>query len=181
MMFYRYKNFIPEVDETAFVAEGARVIGNVKIGADTSIWYNAILRGDEDRIEIGNRCSIQENTMCHLYEGYPLIVEDDVTVGHNAIIHGCHIKKGALVGMGATILDGAVIGENSIVGANALVPNGKVIPPNSLVLGSPAKVVREIGDADRELLRISVEVYVRNAREYRDKEIYEKLERDELR
>lgn len=181
MMFYRYKNFIPEVDETAFVAEGARVIGNVKIGADTSIWYNAILRGDEDRIEIGNRCSIQENTMCHLYEGYPLIVEDDVTVGHNAIIHGCHIKKGALVGMGATILDGAVIGENSIVGANALVPNGKVIPPNSLVLGSPAKVVRELGDADRELLRISVEVYVRNAREYRDKEIYEKLERDELR
>lgn len=181
MMFYRYKNFIPEVDETAFVAEGARVIGNVKIGADTSIWYNAILRGDEDRIEIGNRCSIQENTMCHLYEGYPLIVEDDVTVGHNAIIHGCHIKKGVLVGMGATILDGAVIGENSIVGANALVPNGKVIPPNSLVLGSPAKVVRELGDADRELLRISVEVYVRNAREYRDKEIYEKLERDELR
>lgn len=181
MMFYRYKQFIPEVDETAFVAEGARVIGNVKIGADTSIWYNAVLRGDEDKIEIGDRCSIQENTMCHLYEGYPLIVEDDVTVGHNAIIHGCHIKKGSLVGMGATILDGAVIGENSIVGANALVPSGKVIPPNSLVLGSPAQVVREIGDADRELLRMSVEVYVRNARDFQDEEIYEKLERDELK
>lgn len=180
-MFYRYKQFIPQVDESAFIAEGARVIGNVKIGAETTIWYNAILRGDEDRIEIGNRCSIQENTTCHLYEGYPLIVEDDVTVGHNAIIHGCHIKKGALIGMGAVILDGAVIGENSIIGANALVPTGKVIPPNSLVLGSPAKVVREIGDADRELLRISVEVYVQNSKDYRNPEIYEKLTREQLK
>lgn len=180
-MFYRYKQFIPQVDESAFIAEGARVIGNVKIGAETTIWYNAILRGDEDRIEIGNRCSIQENTTCHLYEGYPLIVEDDVTVGHNAIIHGCHIKKGALIGMGAVILDGAVIGENSIIGANALVPTGKVIPPNSLVLGSPAKVVREIGDADRELLRISVEVYVQNSKDYRNQEIYEKLTREQLK
>lgn len=179
-MFYRYKQFIPQVDESAFIAEGARVIGNVTIGADTSIWYNAVLRGDEDKIEIGNRCSIQENTMCHLYEGFPLIVEDDVTVGHNAIIHGCHIKKGSLIGMGATILDGAVIGENCIVGANALVPNGKEIPPNSLVLGSPAKIVREITDEDRQLLALSVEVYVRNAREYQDPEIYEKLDRSQL-
>lgn len=180
-MFYRYKQFIPQVDETAFVAEGARIIGNVKIGADTSIWYNAILRGDEDRIEIGNRVSVQENTTCHLYKGFPLIVEDDVTVGHNAIIHGCHIKKGALIGMGATVLDGAVIGENSIVGANALVPSGKIIPPNSLVLGSPAQVIREISDADRELLRMSVEVYVQNARDYQNPEIYEKLSRDQLK
>lgn len=180
-MFYRYKHFVPKVDESAFIAEGARVIGNVKIGAETSIWYNVILRGDEDRIEIGNRCSIQENTTCHLYEGYPLIVEDDVTVGHNAIIHGCHIKKGALIGMGAVILDGAVIGENSIVGANALVPTGKVIPPNSLVLGSPAKVVRQIEDSDRELLRMSVEVYVQNSKDYQNPEIYEKLSRDQLK
>lgn len=180
-MFYRYKHFVPEVDVSAFIAEGAKVIGNVKIGAETSIWYNAILRGDEDRIEIGNRCSIQENTTCHLYEGYPLIVEDDVTVGHNAIIHGCHIKKGALIGMGAVILDGAVIGENSIVGANALVPTGKVIPPNSLVLGSPAKVVRQIEDSDRELLRMSVEVYVQNSKDYQNPEIYEKLSRDQLK
>lgn len=179
-MFYRYKDFIPQVDESAFIAEGAKVIGNVKIGADTSVWYNAVLRGDEDKIEIGNRCSIQENTMCHLYEGFPLIVEDDVTVGHNAIIHGCHIKRGSLIGMGATILDGAVIGENCIVGANALVPNGKEIPPNSLVVGSPAKVVREITDSDRQLLEMSVEVYVRNAREFQEPDVYEKISRDEL-
>lgn len=180
-MFYRYKECIPQIDESAFIAEGARIIGNVTVGAETSIWYNAILRGDEDEIVIGNRCSIQENTMCHLYEGYPLIVEDDVTVGHNAVIHGCHIKKGSLIGMGATILDGAVIGENCIVGANALVPNGKVIPPNSLVIGSPAKVVRELTEADYQLLQLSVEVYVRNAREFRDSAVYEKISREAVK
>src|SRR5690625_1122524 len=149
-MFYRYKHFIPQVDESAFIAEGARVIGNVKIGAETTIWYNAILRGDEDRIEIGNRCSIQENTTCHLYEGYPLIVEDDVTVGHNAIIHGCHINKGALSGMRAGTVAGAVIGENSLIRANAILPTAKGITPNALVLVTPAKDVGEIGDAERE-------------------------------
>lgn len=179
-MFYRYKQFIPQVDESAFIADGAKIIGNVKIGAETSIWYHAVLRGDEEQITIGNRCSIQENTICHLYEGFPLLVEDDVTVGHHAILHGCHIKQGALIGMGATVLDGAVIGENCIVGANALVPNGKEIPPNSLVVGSPAKVVREITDADRQLLKMSVEVYVRNAREFQDPNMYEKITRDEL-
>lgn len=180
-MFYRYKQYIPQVHESAFVADGARIIGNVKIGENTSIWYNAVLRGDEDRIEIGNRVSIQDNTICHMNEGYPLIVEDDVTVGHNAIIHGCHIKKGALIGMGATILDGAIIGENSIVGANALVPSGKVIPPNSLVLGAPAKVVREITDQDRDLLKMSVQVYVQNSIDYQNPEILEKLTRDQLK
>lgn len=179
-MFYRYKNHVPQVHETAFVADGAKIIGNVKIGAYSNIWYNAVLRGDEGPIEIGNQVSIQENVTCHLYEGFPLIVEDDVIVGHNAIIHGCHIKKGALIGMGATVLDGAVIGENSIIGANALVPSGKVIPPNSLVLGSPAKVVREINDKDRELLRMSVETYVRNAKDYNDPEIYEPLSREDV-
>jgi len=92
-MFYRYKNHVPQVHETAFVADGAKIIGNVKIGAYSNIWYNAVLRGDEGPIEIGNQVSIQENVTCHLYEGFPLIVEDDVIVGHNAIIHGCHIKK----------------------------------------------------------------------------------------
>jgi len=174
-VFYRYKEHIPQIDESAFIADGAKIIGDVTIGADTSIWYNVVLRGDEDRIEIGNRTSIQENTICHLYKGNPLIVEDDVTVGHGTIIHGCTIKKGALIGMGATILDGAVIGENSIVGANSLIPAGKEIPSNSLVIGSPGEVVREITEQDRELLKMSVEVYVRNAKEYQDPEILEKI------
>jgi|SRR5699024_5305915 len=175
-MFYRYKNYVPEVHESAFVAEGAKVIGDVKVGAQTSIWFNVILRGDEDKIRIGNRCSIQENTVCHLYAGYPLILEDEVSVGHNAIIHGCTLKKGVLVGMGATVLDGAVIGENTIIGANALIPSGKVIPPNSLVLGSPGKVVRELSEQDEEMLDLTIRTYVRNAEQYQDKEIFEKVE-----
>lgn len=181
VMFYRYKEFLPEVDESAFIAEGAKVIGDVKIGAETSIWFNVVLRGDEDRIRIGNRCSIQENTVCHLYEGYPLILEDEVTVGHNAIIHGCTLKKGVLVGMGATVLDGAVIGENSIIGANTLIPSGKVIPPNSLVLGSPGKVVREITEQDEELLDLTIRTYVRNAEQYQDPAIFEKIEREKVK
>lgn len=176
-MFYRYKDYTPQIDESAFIAEGAKIIGNVTIGEQTNIWFNVVLRGDEDEIKIGNRCSIQENTVCHLYKGYPLILEDEVTVGHNAIIHGCVLKKGVLVGMGATILDGAVIGENSIIGANSLIPAGKVIPPNSLVLGSPGKVVREINDQDRELLKNTIETYVKNTIEYQSPEVFEKIER----
>lgn len=175
-MFYRYKEHIPKVDDSAFVAEGARIIGDVEIGSQTSIWFNVILRGDEDKIRIGNRCSIQENTVCHLYEGSPLIVEDEVTVGHNATIHGCTLKKGVLVGMGATVLDGAIIGENSIIGANSLIPSGKEIPPNSLVLGSPGKVIRELNDQDKEILDLSIRTYVRNSEEFRNEKVFEKVD-----
>lgn len=174
-MYYRYKEHIPIVDDSAFIAEGTKVIGNVEIGAQTSIWFNVVLRGDEDKIKIGKRCSIQENTVCHLYEGQPLVIEDEVTVGHNVLIHGCTLKKGALIGMGATILDGAVIGENSIVGANSLVPAGKEVPPNSLVLGSPAKVIRELNENDKKMLDLSINTYVKNSEEYRNKEIFEKI------
>lgn len=177
-MFYRYKDFTPQIDDSAFIAEGAKVIGNVKIGANSSIWFNVVLRGDEDRIEIGNRCSIQENTVCHLFEGYPLIVEDEVTVGHHAIIHGCTIKKGVIIGMGATILDGAIIGKNSIIGANTLIPSGKEIPANSLVVGNPGKVVRQLTKKDRELIDLSIHTYVRNAKEYQDPMIFEKIARE---
>lgn len=179
-LFYRYKEHVPKIDETAFIADGAKIIGDVTIGADSSIWFHVVLRGDEGKIVIGNRTSIQDNTVGHLYEGYPLIVEDEVTVGHSVILHGCTIKKGALIGMGATILDGAVIGENSIIGANTLIPAGKEIPPNSLVVGSPGKVIREINEKDRELLKLSVEGYVKNAREYRDASLFTKISKDEV-
>lgn len=174
-MIYRYKEHIPKIDASAFIADGAKIIGDVTIGRETSIWFNVVLRGDEGSIKIGKRCSIQENTVCHLYEEFPLILEDEVTVGHSAIIHGCTLKKGVLVGMGATVLDGAVIGENSIIGANALVPAGKEIPPNSLVFGSPGEVVREITDRHREMLDLTIKTYVRNAKEYQDPKIFEKI------
>ncbi|WP_163527318.1 gamma carbonic anhydrase family protein [Halobacillus ihumii] len=174
-MIYRYKDFSPQIHETAFVADGSKVIGDVEIGAQSSIWFHVVLRGDEGPIRIGERCNIQENSMCHLYEDFPLTLEDEVSVGHNAIVHGCTLRKGSLVGMGATVLDGAEIGEYSIVGANSLVPSGKVIPPRSLVLGSPGKVVRELTDKDMEMIEETIQTYVQKGQEFQKVEVLEKV------
>ncbi|EKN63533.1 gamma carbonic anhydrase family protein [Schinkia azotoformans] len=167
-MLYPYKNKMPKIDESAFIAPGARVVGDVTVGKESSIWFNAVLRGDEAPIKIGERCSIQDNTTCHLFEDYPLVVEDDVTVGHNVILHGCTVRKGALIGMGSTILDGAEIGEYTIIGANTLIPSGKNIPPRSLVVGSPGKVVRELNEKDYELIQLSVDTYVQKGKEFKE-------------
>ncbi len=156
----------PIVHETSFLAPGSYLVGDVVVGKETSIWFNAVLRGDEDSIVIGDRCSIQDNSTIHLYEGSPVIVEDEVTVGHNVILHGCTIKKRSIIGMGSTILDGAVIGEECIIGANTLIPSGKVIPPRSLVVGSPGKVIREITDKDLELIQLSIDTYVEKSYDY---------------
>lgn len=179
-MFYRYKEYTPKIDKSVFVADNAVLVGNVEVGEKSSIWYNVVLRGDEDLIKVGSETSIQENTVCHLYAGKPLIIGNRVTVGHNAIIHGCKINDGALIGMGATVLDGAVIGENSIIGAHSLVPPGVNVPPNSLFLGSPGKVVRELGEKDEDLLKLSIEAYVKKADEFQDEDILEKLERRDV-
>lgn len=174
-MLYRYKDKSPHIHESVYIADGAKLIGDVEVGSQSSIWFNVVLRGDEGPIRIGERCNIQENTMCHLYEEFPLILEDEVSVGHNAIIHGCTLRKGSLVGMGATVLDGAEIGEYSIVGANSLVPSGKIIPPHSLVLGSPGKVVRALTDKDMEMIEETITTYVRNGQEFQQDEIFQKL------
>ncbi|WP_430789909.1 gamma carbonic anhydrase family protein [Virgibacillus flavescens] len=175
-MIYRYKEQSPHIHETSFVAEDATVIGDVEIGAYSTILFNVVLRGDEGPIRIGERCNIQDNSVCHLYEKYPLTLEDDVSIGHNAIIHGCTLRKGCLVGMGATVLDGAEIGEYSIVGANSLVPPGKIIPPRSLVLGSPGKVVRELTDKDMEMIEETIRTYAEKGQEFKNKEILERIE-----
>ena len=159
-MLIPFKEKNPTVHETVFLAPGAYIIGDVQVGKETSIWFNAVLRGDEDAITIGDRCSIQDNSSIHLSEGSPVIVEDEVTVGHNVILHGCTVKKRCIIGMGSTILDGAIIGEECIIGANTLIPSGKVIPPRSLVIGSPGKVVRELTDKDFELIQLSIDTYV---------------------
>ena len=143
-----------------FLLPVSYLIGDVQVGKESSIWFNAVLRGDEDAITIGDRCSIQDNASIHLSEGSPVIVEDEVTVGHNVILHGCTVKKRCIIGMGSTILDGAVIGEECIVGANTLIPPGKVIPPRSLVVGSPGKVVRELTEKDFDLIQLSIDTYV---------------------
>ncbi|MFE7064991.1 gamma carbonic anhydrase family protein [Sutcliffiella sp. NPDC057660] len=165
-MLYRYGGKEPNVDSSVFVAPGAHIIGDVTIGEESTVWFNAVLRGDEGPISIGKKCSIQDNVTAHLYEGFPLVIEDEVTVGHNAILHGCTVKKRCIIGMGATILDGAEIGEESIIGANTLIPSGKKIPPRSLVVGSPGKVIREITDKDVELIQLSIDTYVLKGKEY---------------
>ncbi|OAT72626.1 gamma carbonic anhydrase family protein [Parageobacillus thermoglucosidasius] len=166
-MIYCYNGKMPKVDDTVFIAPGAHIIGDVTIGKESTIWFNAVLRGDEAPIVIGERCSIQDNSTCHLYEGSPLVVEDEVTVGHNVILHGCTIRKRSIIGMGSTILDGAEIGEECIIGANTLIPSGKKIPPHSLVMGSPGKVVREITEKDLALIQLSIDTYVQKGKEYR--------------
>lgn len=155
-----YRDRSPALAANVFVAPGAFLIGDVTIGEESTIWFNAVLRGDEGPITIGKRCSIQDNATIHLYEGAPVIVEDEVTVGHNAILHGCKIGRRSIVGMGATVLDHAEIGEECIIGANTLIPSGKKFPPRSLIIGSPGKVVRELTPADLEMIQESIDSYV---------------------
>ncbi|WP_078408460.1 gamma carbonic anhydrase family protein [Priestia abyssalis] len=157
----------PLVHETVFVAPGAYLIGDVKVAKESTIWFNAVLRADEGAIIIGDRCSIQDNSTIHLYEGCPVTIEDEVTVGHNVILHGCKIGKRSIIGMGSTILDGAEIGEECIIGANTLIPSGKKIPARSLVVGSPGKVVRDITEKDLELIQLSIDAYVQKGYEFK--------------
>ncbi|GAB6932734.1 gamma carbonic anhydrase family protein [Calditerricola satsumensis] len=158
----------PRVHETAFIAPGAQIIGDVTIGPESSVWFNAVLRGDEAPIVIGAAVNVQDNSTLHMYEKYPLILEDEVSVGHNVILHGCHVKRGALVGMGSVILDGVEIGEYALIGANTFLPSGKKIPPYTLVLGSPGKVVRELTEQDLELVKMTTRVYREKAKQFRE-------------
>lgn len=167
-MIVPYKGDKPELDPTVFVAPGAKVIGDVRVREESTIWFNTVLRGDEGPITIGRRCSIQDNSTIHLYEGAPVVVEDEVTVGHNVILHGCKVGKRSIIGMGSTILDHAEIGEECIIGANTLIPSGKKIPPRSLVVGSPGKVVRELSEKDLELIQLSIDSYVQKGYDYRE-------------
>ncbi|MFN7250522.1 MAG: gamma carbonic anhydrase family protein [Anaerobacillus sp.] len=166
-MIYPYKGKFPEISETAYIADFVTVSGDVKIGAYSSIWFNSVIRGDVSPTIIGERVNIQDNCTLHQSPKYPLILEDDVTIGHQVLLHSCHIKKGALIGMGSIILDGAEIGEGAFIGAGSLVPQGKKIPPNSLAFGRPAKVIRELNDDDlKDMARIRKE-YVEKGQYYK--------------
>ncbi|MBB6634483.1 gamma carbonic anhydrase family protein [Cohnella thailandensis] len=162
-----YKDKEPDIHETAYLAKGSVVTGDVRIGRETSIWYNSVIRGDVAPTIIGERVSIQDNSTLHQSPGNPLIIEDDVTVGHNAVLHSCTVRKGALVGMGAIVLDGAEIGEEAMIGAGALVPPGKKIPPRTLVVGSPAKPMRELNENDLADMRRIRREYVEKGQYYK--------------
>lgn len=154
-MILPYKDFYPEIDETAFVAEDAVISGDVKIGKNANIWYKTVIRGDVAPTVIGNDVNIQDQSLLHQSPNNPLIIEDGVTVGHQVMLHSAIVRKNALIGMGSTVLDGAEIGEGAFIGAGSLVTPGKVIPPNTMAFGRPAKVIREINEEDlKEMDRV---------------------------
>ncbi len=148
------------ISENVFVAEGAIIKGNVTIGKDCGIWYNAVIRGDEGSISIGEGTNVQDCSVIHVDYGHNVKVGNNVTIGHNAIVHGCTVGDNVLVGMGAIILNDAVIGNNCIIGAGALVTGGKTIPDNSLVFGNPAKVIRELNEEEIESIAHNAKVYI---------------------
>lgn len=143
-MIMNYKGFVPDVNGAAFVAENAAVIGRVQMGQGSSVWFGAVLRGDDEKIAVGKNSNIQDNCTVHCTPGFPTVIGDNVSVGHNAVLHGCTIGNGSLIGMSATVMNGAVIGKNCLVGAGALVTENKHFPDNSLIIGVPAKAVGTI-------------------------------------
>jgi carbonic anhydrase/acetyltransferase-like protein (isoleucine patch superfamily) len=153
----------PRLGKNVYIAKGAVVLGDVTLGAHSSVWYNAVLRGDINRIAVGHHTNIQDNAVLHLADDFPCLLGNWVTVGHSAVVHACTIGDEVLVGMGAVILDGAVVGKQSIVGAKALVTQGMRIPPGSLVLGAPAKVVCALTPEERAGMKSWAEKYVLNA------------------
>lgn len=174
-MIANYLHYTPKIGERTWIAPSADVIGRVELGEDVSVWFGTVIRGDVHFIKIGDRTSIQDLSMVHIThhkkedasDGYPTIIGSDVTVGHRVMLHGCTIEDACLIGMSATILDGAVIGKESIVGAGALVTKNKIFPPRSLIMGSPAKVIRELTDEEVAELYASARRYVSFKENYR--------------
>ncbi|MBC7860864.1 MAG: gamma carbonic anhydrase family protein [Burkholderiaceae bacterium] len=160
MTIYQLGADAPQIDATAFVADSAALIGKVTIEANASVWFGVTIRGDNERITIGENSNVQESTVMHTDMGFPLVVGKNVTIGHQAMLHGCTIGDGALIGIQAVILNGAKIGKGCLVGAGALVTEGKEFPDNSLIIGSPAKAVRTLTEEDTARLRANCLNYV---------------------
>lgn len=168
MAIYAIDGVAPHIAATAWVADSAQVMGQVELGEGASVWFGAVVRGDTDRITIGAGSNIQDASVLHADAGQPLLVGERVTVGHQVVLHGCTIGDESLIGIGAVVLNGAKIGKNCLVGAGALVTEGKEFPDGSMILGSPAKAVRQLTPAQIEGLRQSARHYTDNARRFRD-------------
>lgn len=167
MAIYELDGQVPQVAESAWVADSAQVIGAVTLGPDASVWFGTVVRGDTEHITIGAGSNIQDASVLHADHGMPLVVGERVTVGHQVMLHGCTIGDESLIGIGAVILNGAKIGRNCLVGAGALVTEGKEFPDGSMILGSPAKVVRQLSPEQIEGLRRSAQHYIDNAQRFR--------------
>jgi carbonic anhydrase/acetyltransferase-like protein (isoleucine patch superfamily) len=166
MAVYQLGEHVPEIAESAWVADSAEVIGRVTLAEDASVWFNATLRGDSETLSIGRGTNIQDGSVLHADAGFPLRLGEGVTVGHQVMLHGCTVGDHSLIGIGAVVLNGAMIGKHSLVGAGALVTEGKEFPDGVLIVGSPAKVVRELSPAQIEGLKASARHYIENSRRY---------------
>ena len=173
-MLIEYEGITPKVHDSVFVAPGAMLIGDVTIGEESSVWFNCVLRGDLEPIRIGCRTNVQDGAVIHMDREMPCLIGDDVTIGHGAILHSCIIGNEALIGMGAILLSGSVIGERAIVAAGALVREGQEIPPDTLAMGVPAKVVREVTEDELERVRHGKADYVSRARQMRKARLSDK-------
>ena len=167
MAIYELDGVSPKISDSAWLADSAQVMGNVELADDVSIWFGVVIRGDTETIRIGRRTNIQDMSVLHADIGMPLTLGEDVTVGHQVMLHGCTIGDGSLIGIGAVVLNGAKIGKNCLVGAGSLVTEGKEFPDGSMILGSPAKVVRQLTSEQLQGLRLGAQLYVGNARRFR--------------
>lgn len=163
----RLDSALTKIAPDAFVANNATVLGDVHLGPQASVWFGVVIRGDTEEIRIGARTNIQDNSVVHADPAYPTHIGEDVTVGHRAIVHGAKVGDRCLIGMGAIVMNGAIIGEDSIVGAGALVREGMIVPPGSLLLGIPAKVVRQLDEPQKQLNKMSAIHYVESGQAYK--------------
>lgn len=166
MAVYALGGQAPLLADDVWIAPNAQVMGNVEMHAGSSAWFGAVLRGDNDLIQVGARSNIQDNAVLHTDPGIPLIIGMGVIVGHQVMLHGCTIGDNSLIGIGATVLNGAKIGKNCIIGAHALITEGKVIPDGSMVVGAPGKVIKTLGEGHFAMLKMNAEIYVKNAQRF---------------
>ncbi len=173
-MIYKFKEISPEIHETAFIAPSAEVIGDVKIGAHSSIWFQCLVRGDVNYIRIGENCNIQDMTLIHVArDEFPVTIGNNVSIGHRVTLHGCILKDYSFVGMSATVMDGVELGEYSFVAAGSLVTPGKKIPPGMMVMGSPAKVIREINEKERLIINRTATNYQKYKENYKNPSVFQ--------
>jgi len=167
-MIYQLGELSPNIAETSFIAPSASVIGNVVLEDNASVWFNVVIRADNAQIKIGKNSNIQDGSILHVDDEFPITIAQNVTIGHKVMLHGCSIDEGSLVGMNAVVLNGAKIGKNCLIGANALVTENMVVPDGSLVLGSPAKVVKQLNDEAKSMIAKGAEHYVLNNVKYKN-------------
>tara|TARA_B100000683_G_scaffold264463_1_gene294061 strand:- start:230 stop:757 length:528 start_codon:yes stop_codon:yes gene_type:complete len=175
MSIYKLGHYIPSIGEGCFFAPDSKVIGNAIIGDDVSIWFNSIVRGDVDQIQVGDRTNIQDFSMLHVSSGFPLIIGKEVTVGHRVTLHGCVVGNNCLIGMGSTIMDGAVIGANSLVAAGSLIPPGKKYPPNSFIRGVPGRRERDLTSEESTNFGSHYKSYLENKKLYLASNSFERI------